>query len=56
MRSHIGASRYQCRKIHMLNKEQLSSGVTKVETMMPDGSRETHSTKKDNRGNMYGGK
>ena len=39
--------RRAARKIHMLNKEQLSSGVTKVETMMPDGSRETHSTKEE---------
>ena len=39
--------RQVARKIHMLNKEQLSSGVTKVETMMPDGSRETHSTKEE---------
>lgn len=35
------------RKIPMLNKEQLSTGtgVGTVETMMPDGSRETHSPK-----------
>ena len=35
------------RKIQMLNKEKLSTGVTKVETMRPDGSRETHSSKEE---------
>jgi len=35
------------RKIRMLNNDNLSSGVTKVDTMLPDGSRETHSTKEE---------
>ena len=35
------------RKIRMLKKEQISTRITKVETLRPDGSRETHSSKKE---------
>ena len=35
------------RKIRLLNKSKLSTGITKVETMGPDGNRETHSSKEE---------
>ena len=35
------------RKIRLLKKEQISTEITKVETLRLDGSRETHSSKKE---------
>ena len=35
------------RKIRLLKKEQISTGITNVETLRPDGSRETYSSKKE---------
>ena len=35
------------RKIRLMKKEQISSGITKVDILRPDGSRETHSSKEE---------